>query len=115
MYDVFIISPYTDVDPEVTRLRVIDTEQYIVQLITVNRVSAYSVITAFDHLLKDYVIPGDYTYWAKHCKTMMECAKVVHVLMLKGWNTSQGVQDEIHIAKKLGKDIEYIEWERANG
>lgn len=109
MYDVFIISPYTDVDPDVTRIRVIDTEQYIVQLITVNKVIAYSAIIAFEHLLNDYAIPSDYVYWKTLCSTMMECAKEVHVLKLEGWEKSIGVQSEIDLAIKMNKPIKYIE------
>lgn len=38
------------------------------------------------------------------------CEKLI-VLQLPGWETSVGVQAEIAEARRLGKPVEYMDWE----
>ncbi len=104
MFDVFVISPYTDINPDITQARVAAADLYIGKL-TQQGIVAYSAISAMHHLLDSWKLPNDWKYWEKHCATMIGCAKIVHVLCLDGWDTSVGVAGEIAIARELKKPV----------
>ena len=107
MYDVFVISPYTDDDQNVVCDRVAAAERYLASL-TMEDVVAYSTIAAMHHLTVKFSLPNDYEYWKDHCHKMISSAKEVYVLCLDGWENSVGVQDELSIARELNKKITYI-------
>ena len=107
MIDIFVISPYTDDDPAIIAQRVRAAEKYIANL-TQQGIVAYSTIAAMDHIVHEYELRSDYAFWRKHCETMMECSKEVHVLQLDGWKESEGVQQEMLWALNLGKNLTFI-------
>ena len=107
MIDVFVSFPYTHANPSITALRVARAEKYVVSLLNKDLVP-YSTITAWEHMLKRHTLSADYSFWKNHCRKMINASLSVHVLMLEGWETSPGVQDEIAIAKSLDKPIDYI-------
>jgi len=53
-------------------------------------------------------LPTDWQYWEQSCKSFIDWCDVVHILTLKGWVKSVGVQAEIKYAESIGKKIEYI-------
>lgn len=105
--DVFIISPYTDDDFDVTNRRALEADIYVGELIRQGKV-CYSTISAIHHLLYLTELPGTWVYWRMHCEVMMMHATEVHVLCLDGWEQSEGVQAEIEIAKTFNKKITYV-------
>lgn len=107
MIDILVVSPYSDPDPSVVAGRVLAAEIYIASLIAQNSI-AFSVITAFADLVKRYDIPGDYDYWERYCRAMIDGSREIHVLQLEGWEDSVGVQGEIAYAESLGKPIKYV-------
>lgn len=105
--DIFIISPYTDDDPDVTNRRALEADMYVSELTRQGKV-CYSAISAMHHLLHIAELPGTWLYWRMHCERMMQHAYEVHVLCLDGWEQSEGVQAELEIAKMFNKKITYI-------
>jgi len=108
MFDVFIISPYTAPTVRVESERAVSADLYVGELAR-NGVVAYSTISAMHHLLGICDLPEDWSFWKKHCTTMIESAKEVHVLQLDGWEDSEGVQGELEIAHALNKPIVFVE------
>ena len=54
-------------------------------------------------------LPGDWQFWEKYDRAMLESCKELVVLMLDGWKESTGVTAEIKIAGELGIPVKYIE------
>ena len=108
MIDILIISPYSDDNPDVVASRELAAEEYLVSLIKRGHV-AFSIIVAFSDLTVKYNLDDAYGYWEWYCCAMIDGARVIHVLMLDGWEESVGVQEEIKYAKTLGKKIEYVD------
>ena len=53
-------------------------------------------------------LPGDWAYWEKYDRAMLEnCLRLV-VLCLPGWRESEGVQAEMKIASELGLPVTYV-------
>ncbi len=78
------------------------------------KLSANEIITVsplFKHLLfmHDVDLPGDWTYWKKYCTSLLHRCDYMIVLMLPGWDVSEGVTAEIHIAKSINTKILYID------
>jgi len=55
------------------------------------------------HPLTQHGLPGDWSFWEGHARWHLERCSEVVVLMLDGWDASEGVQAEIEIATELGK------------
>jgi hypothetical protein len=59
------------------------------------------------HPLTQHGLPGDWPFWERHARWHLERCDEVVVLMLNGWDASEGVQAEIGIATELGKVVWY--------
>jgi hypothetical protein len=104
MIDVFVITPYRHENSKIVEQRVKTVNLYVGSLTQAGLV-VYSTVSAMHHLAEMCSLPSDWKYWEKHCATMIECSKVVHLLQLDGWEESEGVQGEIEIANNLNKKI----------
>lgn len=52
---------------------------------------------------------GDWEFWERCDRAMLEHASLVVVLRLDGWAESSGVMAEIGIAWEMGIPVEYLE------
>ena len=52
-------------------------------------------------------LPGDWKYWEKYDRAMLENCRRLVVLCLPGWRESEGVQAEMKIAAELGLPVTY--------
>ena len=49
--------------------------------------------------------PMDHAFWMRHCMTMLRNCSTLYLLTLPGWDSSDGVADEIAETKGRGKLI----------
>ena len=54
-------------------------------------------------------LPDGYEFWREYDHEILRRMDKLVVLMLDGWETSVGVQDEIAFMTELGKPVEYLE------
>lgn len=59
------------------------------------------------HPLCGHGLPGDWTFWQSHARWHVERCDEVVVLMLDGWEESEGVKAEVELASELGKVVWY--------
>jgi Domain of unknown function (DUF1937) len=52
---------------------------------------------------------GDWSFWERYDRAMLDGCKRVVVLMLDGWRESTGIQAEIGLAWRMGLPVEYAE------
>jgi hypothetical protein len=103
----YIAAPYGDKSRDVVEARIQTYEMYDAMLVVLGHFT-FSPLDKH-HKLKYANIPGDYKYWEYYCKAMLKLSAGVVVLMLKGWDTSVGVQDEIKYATELGIPVYYVQ------
>ena len=53
-------------------------------------------------------LPTDFDYWQKYDELILSRCDRLVVLMLDGWEESNGIAMEIEIAKRIGIPVEYI-------
>ena len=54
-------------------------------------------------------LPRGWQYWKVYDRTLVERCDRLIVLTLSGWDTSEGVRQEIAIAKECGLAIDYLD------
>lgn len=54
------------------------------------------------------LLPSDSEFWLNQDLPFMGICDELHIICLKGWGTSIGIQKEIKHAKKLNKIIKFI-------
>lgn len=65
----------------------------------------FSPIAHCHVIAKTHDLPGHYAFWQRMDHTMIQKSAGVIVLVIDGWATSEGVQDEIRLARRLGKPV----------
>lgn len=98
---VYVAAPYSHSDPAVVEGRMHALERHLAQL-SAKGVVSFSPLLMHYCLGKGVDIPGDYGFWRNHCLTLLSKSDILDVLMLPGWNASEGVADEISFAKANG-------------
>lgn len=102
---IFISTPYSHENHEIKDIRYRQAIEYAAILMNGDRF-AYSPIASGLAIAKSHKLPTD---WCNFCEAMLERCDELHVLMLKGWDESTGVANEIRLAKELGLKILYID------
>jgi hypothetical protein len=102
---IYLASPYSHPDPQVREQRFHAASAAAAVLMRAGH-QVFSPI-AHGHPLTQHGLPGDWRFWEPHARWCLERCDEVVVLMLDGWEASQGVQAEIELAGKLGKVVWY--------
>ena len=55
-----------------------------------------------------YGLPKDFSFWERLDKSYIDNCDVLWVLMMEGWDESEGIGKEIEYAKSQGKFVKYI-------
>jgi len=105
---IYLAAPYTSNDPEIVDMRMaqfchVDAKLCHQGLITVSPLSK--------HFIKDHAaIPLTWEFWKTYSEKLMEKCDAVYVIMLYGWDVSEGVLAEIELAKKMSLEIKYLDF-----
>ena len=103
---IYLVSPYTHADPRVREERFRAACQATAELMRAGQPTLSPVM--FGHLLTEYNLPGDWSFWAPFATEYLQRCDEVVVLMLDGWQESVGVQAEIRIAEANGTPVRYV-------
>ena len=103
---VYLASPYTHPESEVRRLRFDLACAAAAHMMRQGRV-VFSPI-AHSHPIARYGLPDDLEFWMRQDGPLLDAADSVAVLMLPGWEASEGVAWEIDRATEACKHVEYI-------
>lgn len=102
----YLAAPYTGTE-----------EEMHIRFETVCRVAAklfsrgqlvFSPISHTRHIALAGDLPHGWEFWNNYDSTMLLCCRKLIVLMLEGWRSSRGVQNEIALAKNLRMPIEFL-------
>lgn len=104
---IFVACPYNDEDQNVKDIRVLTLKDYCLKLFK-DGDSPISPLIMGLTLAEVGSLPTDTETWEEYSKTLMKGCDEVHVLCLKDWETSYGVNIERFEAEKLQIEIKYI-------
>lgn len=110
---IYIASPYSDPDEKVRETRYLQASHYLSFLLS-RRQWAYSPIVHCHNMAKVFRLPTDAAFWAEYNFAMLEAAREMHVLQLKGWERSVGVSHEIAFCRTREKTVTTIGWGTPN-
>lgn len=104
---VYLASPYSNPDPIIREARYIATAEVLMTMLK-NGIWTFSPIVHCHELSKTWQMPSDAEFWKAYDRAMIDAAASVSVLMLRGWEQSLGVKDEIEYSISRGKQLNYI-------
>ena len=108
---IFISAPYADNNSTVIQNRYAEVARYFDFLANKN-VSSVSTILIGHPLVVTGLSTVDYDFWLPYSETLLKVCDQLHVLMLPGWDVSDGCEFERTLAHKLGISIMMVS--RAN-
>ena len=108
---LYLASPYSCADcPEVEDLRFEAAAHAQAALFRRGQV-VYSPIAACHPVRRIASTPGDFAFWGKLNRAMIERCDSFGILTLLGYGESAGIHGEIKVARELGKPLSFISWE----
>lgn len=106
----YIAGPYSSPSEEVIERRY-DLYLRFTNMVLNHGIMCMSPLTNHACLKKGKVIPGDYNFWGNYSREMLARCQVVFVMMLDGWEKSDGVYDELMNARQKGLKILFFKEE----
>lgn len=104
---IYLACPYSHTDPAMRELRFRAVTAKAAELLNAGHI-VFSPITHSHPIAEAHGLPGDWTFWERFDKAFLKNASMLFVLMLPGWDQSEGVTGEIEVARYLSIPIHYI-------
>jgi hypothetical protein len=108
---LYLASPYSHPDPAVRVSRYVRTCKAVGVLMLQHGLVVYSPISHSYVVALYNNLPHDYAFWSRVDEVMIDAAGAFGVLMLDGWNTSQGVRSEL--ARAEAKELPILWFDAA--
>lgn len=108
---IYLASPYSDPDPAVKQER----NDIIMRESALLMNAGYLVISpiAASHAIAvKHNLPGDYSYWQRWNKGLIDACSELWVCTMPGWEKSVGVAGEIEYAESKRISIRYYDPEK---
>jgi hypothetical protein len=102
---IYLASPYSHPSPQVREARFVLVREATLRLL--QTLVVFSPIV-YSHQFSAF-IGTDFSAWQTFDNAMIDAAKELWVLKIDGWETSNGVWNEIEHAKATGKPVKYID------
>lgn len=106
---IYIASPYSHSDPVIRAWRYEKAVGYTLYLTSIGEI-CFSPI-AYGHQFALRGLRGDAGYWAKFNRQMMLASHSIHLLMLPGWEESEGVNMELDFASVNMMPVVHVPFE----
>lgn len=104
---IYLASPYSGTFLEES-FRFEKTQEYVARCMK-QGLLVFSPIVYAHHMARDFEIGTDAEAWEEFNTEMITMCLDFWVLKLEGWEKSVGVQGEIFLARKLEREIKFIE------
>ena len=104
---IYLASPYSDPDPAIQEERFRAVYDYV-HLSFRKAVVVFSPIVYCHQYHASGQLPGDFAFWQTFNEDMLLRSDELHVLTLKGWDASVGVNAEIVFAHQHNITVRYV-------
>jgi len=102
---IYLASPYSHPWPELRQARFLAAKNVVSKLMSAGKV-VFSPIVYSHQFASEH--GTDFRSWAKFNLEMLNLADELIVLMIDGWELSEGVWTEVEHAKEIGKPVGYL-------
>ena len=100
---IYLASPYSHDNEDIRKMRYYDACHATAALMEQGKFVFSPIVNS--HPLVRFGLPGGWDYWQHFDVTMISKCDELVVLKLDGWKKSRGINNELKIAKFLGKPI----------
>lgn len=107
---IYLASPYSHPDPDMREAR-FDAVCAATAAMMRDGLLVYSPIAHGHAITMRNDLPLDWQFWSALCEAFVSRCDRLWVLTLGGFDQSVGVAAEVKIAEKLGKPLDFIEWD----
>jgi len=104
---IYLACPYSHSFKDVRKDRAKFATQVTGRLMKAGLI-VYSPITHGHGVAVECGLPGDCVYWSKNTESFICWCTDIFVVCIPGWQESGGVQEEIFLAEKMGKNLVYL-------
>ena len=104
---IYLASPYSHPCPVIRHARFTAVCRQAAEMLRCG-IPVFSPI-AHSHAIAAHDLPLDWTFWQRFDRPFIEICSEMWVLTLDGWQESRGVQEEIALARELGKTVVLVE------
>lgn len=94
---IYLATPYSHKSELVRHHRYLEAETACAQLM-LQGTTVYSPIVHCHMLAKRHKLPKDFKFWETHNYAMLQKASLMVILMLDGWELSEGIKGEREFA-----------------
>lgn len=101
--------PYTDDNPLLENWRADVSDKVAADLFTREGRIVFAPISAWHHIARKHDLPGTFEHWSELDEEFIKISKKLLIIMLPGWEKSNGVNGEIKLAHKYNVPIDYID------
>ena len=107
MKKIYIACPYGHLDPFIKLIRTQLSEAYQATLLN----QGYNAISPISghYMCQVNDVDDSSIRWLEINRQIVEICDEIHILMLKGWDKSTGIQNTIDQAKELGMKVKMID------
>lgn len=111
---IYFASPYTSDDLDIEKVRYMNVCLKMAELINkgyaiFSPIAMYHGVSVYGNLNKDYSnLSKDFETWKRINHYFLSLCNELWILMLEGWEDSEGIKQEIEWAKELQLPIHYI-------
>ena len=105
---VYLAAPYTHKDKNIVyeRYKLVNKKTHELMC---QGLSVFSPITMCHLIAEEFNLPSSFNYWKNYDLNFLSCCNTLYVLMLNGWEKSEGVAAEVAIATEMKIPIVYLE------
>lgn len=103
---IYLASPYSHPDAAVRDARFEAACRATAELVLAGRVVFAPIVMG--HPLVAHGLAGDWQFWERFDRAVLERCDALYVLQLDGWQESAGVRAEIDIAIDLGLPVAFL-------
>ena len=105
---IYLASPYSHPDPAVRQARFEAACKQAALMMRAGLI-VFSPLAHSHSIAIRHDLPGDWEFWKRQCERCIKARDKVVMMMLEGFQLSQGMMEEFAIATEIGIPIEY--WE----
>lgn len=106
---IYLSTPYRDPNPDVVEQRYQACLAAAAEMMRTSGKPVFSLIAHSHPIVKAHDLPTSTDFWLQYMREMIAASELVVVVMLPGWNESEGVWAERRIAAELGVSVMFKE------
>jgi hypothetical protein len=104
---LYLASPYSHPDEQRRFRRFLAAREYVWQRMGQGEL-IFSPIVYAHQFDRDFQAPFDHTPWIPMNKWYIENCRFIEVLKLRDWEQSEGIKQEIALARSINKHVVYV-------